>query len=426
VNVRARVLLGLFILTLTGAIVTGWDTYFALTYTWGGMLVISFIWSRLCLTGVVVDRKPRSLRAQVGRTYEEIISLQNNSRLTKLWLEIRDLSELPGHRASSVTTNVGSRQMKEWLVRTICTRRGRFRIGPIELRAGDPFGLFPRIENLEREFHILVLPKTEKIREFPFPSGRLPGGDALRQRTHQVTPNASGVRDYVPGDSLNRIHWRSTARMRRLIVKEFEFDPQAEVWIILDAEEAIHYGTFEERSPDLVSGVVHGDFDLPRSSEEYAVAISASLAMHLAERDRAVGFVAQGAARHVLQSDRGEAQLFHILESLAVLKARGQFSLEELLKIEGPRIPRGASVVVITPSVEPSALSAVRELKRCGLAPVLVLLNSFSFGGIKGSYKIAYAAQSEGIPVRMVRYGDSLTEALSQRTLVHTFEPSVA
>jgi uncharacterized protein (DUF58 family) len=426
VNVRAWVVLALFLLTLAGGIVTGWDTYFALAYAWGGLLLVSFIWSRLGLKGVSVERRPRSLRAQVGRTYEEIIILQNNSRLGKLWLHIRDLSELPGHRASSVTTSIGKRQSKEWLVRTICTRRGRFRIGPIELHAGDPFGLFPRVKEIPQEYHILVLPKTEPIRDFPFPSGRLPGGDALRQRTHQVTPNASGVRDYAPGDSLNRIHWRSTARLRRLIVKEFEFDPQAEVWIILDAQGAVHHGTMEERSPDLVSGVVHGDFELPKSTEEYAVAVAASLTMHLAERDRAVGFVAQGSARHVLQSDRGEAQLFHILESLAVLNASGPYSLQELLKVEGPRIPRGASVVIITPSVHLTALSAVRELKRSGLSPVLILLDTASFGGMGGTQKITNAAQVEGIPVRVVSYGDSITEALAHRTLMQIRKPVAA
>jgi uncharacterized protein (DUF58 family) len=426
VNVRAWVVLGLFLLTLAGGIITGWDTYFALSYVWGGLLLVSFIWSRLTLRGVTVERHPRSLRAQVGRTYEEIIVLKNNSRVGKLWLHIRDMSDLPGHRASSVTTSIGKRQSKEWLVRTICTRRGRFRIGPIELHAGDPFGLFPIVEEIPQEYHIIVLPKTEPIRDFPFPSGRLPGGDALRQRTHQVTPNASGVRDYAPGDSLNRIHWRSTARLRRLIVKEFEFDPQAEVWIILDAQGAVHHGTLEEMSPDLVSGVVHGDIQLPRSTEEYAVAIAASLTMHLAERDRAVGFVAQGRARHVLQSDRGEAQLFHILETLAVLNASGPYSLQELLKIEGPRIPRGASVVIITPSVNLTALAAVRELKRSGLAPVLILIDVSSFGGMEGSLKIANVAQVEGIPVRIVSYKDSLTEALARRTIAQIRKPVAA
>jgi uncharacterized protein (DUF58 family) len=426
VNNRTWIVLILFLLSLFGGVTTGWDTYYALAYVWGGAFFISLLWSSVALTGINVNRRPRSLRAQVGRTYEEIISLKNSSRVVKLWLEIRDLSQLPGHRASSVTTNLGRRQSREWLVRTICTRRGRFRIGPIELHAGDPFGFFPKMKKFEQEFQILVLPKTDPIRDFPFPSGRLPGGDALRQRTHQVTPNASGVRDYAPGDSLNRIHWRSTARLRRLIAKEFEFDPQAEVWIILDAEGQVQYGKLEERSPDLVAGVVHGDFELPCSTEEYAVAVAASLTMHLAERDRAVGFISQGRSRHVLQSNRGEAQLYHILESLAVLEAKGDFSINELLKIEGPRIPRGASVVVITPSVAPSVLATVHELKRSGLSPVLVLLNSQSFGGLEGSRRIASASHTEGIPVRFVSYGDSLTEALSRRTLPLALETIAA
>jgi uncharacterized protein (DUF58 family) len=241
----------------------------------------------------------------------------------------------------------------------------------------------------------------------------MPGGDALRQRTHQVTPNASGIRDYVPGDSLNRIHWRSTARMRKLIVKEFEFDPQAEVWLILDGEGAVHAGEIVERATDLVSGVVYGEFDLPKSTEEYTVAIAASLAFHLLERDRAVGIVSQGKARHVLQSDRGEAQLYHILESLAVLEASGVYSLEEVLKVEGPRIPRGSTVVVITPSMKKEVITSLRDCRRSGLAPVLILINAATFGGPAGGQRLISAAQTEGIPVRMVNFGDTLSEALA-------------
>ncbi|NIM94360.1 MAG: DUF58 domain-containing protein [Anaerolineales bacterium] len=419
---RARVVLVFFILSLIAAFATGRDIYFSLTYVWGGLLLISFLISRVALNGLEIERTPRSLRAQVGRTYEETIILRNNSRFPKLWVEVRDFSELPGHRATSVALRLRSGKERNWLIRTLCTRRGRFRMGPIQLHGGDPFGLFPMVLNIPREHHIVVMPKTEQIRNFPFPSGRLPGGDALRQRTHQVTPNASGVRDYVPGDSLNRIHWRSTARLRRLIVKEFEFDPQAEVWIVLDGEGAVHFGEVQERRPELVSGVIHGDFALPRSTEEYAVAIAASLSLHLLERDRAAGFVAHGRARHVLQSDRGQAQLYHILESLAVLEADGNFSLEEVLKVEGPRIPRGASVVVISPSTRAGIVEVTRELKRLGLAPVIVLINASTFGGPDGSQELLLAAQAEGIPVRMINYEDSLAESLSRRVFLRTWE----
>jgi uncharacterized protein (DUF58 family) len=416
VTSQAKVVAILFILSLLAGIVTGWDTYYNLSYVWGGLLIISFVWSRIALIGLEFSRKPRTLRAQVGRIYEETIRLKNASRIPKLWVEVHDSSNLPGHRASIVTARMGRRQTKDWLIRTICTRRGRFQIGPVEVMAGDPFGLFPRLRKYEQEYYIVVLPKTDRIRSFPFPSGRLPGGDALRQRTHHITPNAAGVRDYVPGDSLNRIHWRSTARLRRLIVKEFEYDPQAEVWIVFDAAVFSHVGEVEQYSPDLVTGVVRGEFELPRSTEEYGVAISASLALHLLERDRAVGFIAHGKARHVLQSDRGEAQLYHMLESLAVLEAIGRLSLEELVKVEGPMIPRGATVVVITPSTHSEVATTVHDMKRRGLAPVLILIDAQSFGGREGTENLAIAARTHGIPVRIVHYGEPLSEALSQQS----------
>ena len=412
---RAKVVVGLFALSLFGGIITGWDTYYSLAYLWGGLLIVSFLWSMIASTGLKFKRKPRTLRAQVGKIYEEMLTLRNESRFPKLWVEVIDLSNLPGHRASTVTMRMSRGQVRDWLMRTICTRRGRYRIGPVEIITGDPFGLFPRIQKFEQEYHVVVLPKTEPIRAFPFPSGRLSGGDALRRRTHQVTPNASGVRDYVPGDSLTRIHWRSTARLRRLIVKEFELDPQAEVWIVLDGAKDVHVGEMEERSPDLVTGVVRGELELPKSTEEYGVSIVASLALYLLEHDRAVGFISHGKARHVLQSDRGEAQLFHILESLAVLEAEGDFSLEELLKVEGPMIPRGASVVVVTPSIHPSVVASVHDLKRRGLAPVLILIDALSFGGKDGTQKLVAAAQLHGVPVRIVRYEEPLSEALSQK-----------
>ena len=81
---------------------------------------------------------------------------------------------------------------------------------------------------------IIVYPPTVPIHRFATPIGTLSGGEAVRRRAHFVTTNAAGVRDYQPGDSFNRIHWRSSARKDRLLVKEFELDPLADVWIFLD------------------------------------------------------------------------------------------------------------------------------------------------------------------------------------------------
>lgn len=412
---RARVVIILLVLSIAGALATGWETYYNLAYVWAGLFILSFFWSRISLNGITLQRTPRSLRSQVGRTFEESFIIRNSSRFTKLWIEIRDNSDLPGHRASSVITSLGKKREKNWVVRTLCTRRGRFRVGTAVLHSGDPFGLFPRMKEIKQEYYLVVLPRTERIRAFDFPAGRLPGGEAIRLRTHQITPNAAGVRDYAPGDSLNRIHWKSTAKRQKLIVKEFEFDPQAEVWILLDAFADVQVGGIVEMSSEITAGIVYGEFGLPKSTEEYAVAIVASIALHLIERDREIGLISHGVARHVVQTDRGVAQLYNILESLAVLDARGSISLEDLLKVEGHRIPRGASVVMVTASSDPNVIAAAQDLTRKGISPILILLDGESFGGQPGSEDLLFASQSAGIPARLIGYQDSLAQSLAQR-----------
>src|SRR6202011_6346134 len=103
-----------------------------------------------------------------------------------------------------------------------------------------------------------------------------------------------------PGDAFNRIHWPTTARTTRLMVREFELDPTADVWIVLDLDIDAQAG----------SGV--------ESTEEYAVTAAASLARHLLDQGRAVGLVSQTAS---LPGHRGPRQVERILEVLALAQA---------------------------------------------------------------------------------------------------------
>jgi uncharacterized protein (DUF58 family) len=430
---RARVVLALFVLSLIGARVTGRDIFYNMTYLWGSLLIVAYLWSRTTLSGVELSREPRSNRAQVGQLFIEHFTLFNRSRIPKIWVETKDKSNLPGFRVTSVAiglglgdkSDTGARQAvtvasgfgrgqtRRWLTRTLCTRRGRYHLGPMTLRSSDPFGIFPRVREIPVQHHVVVLPMIVPLEGFPIPSGRLPGGEALRRRTHQITPNASGIREYVPGDSFSRIHWRSTARLRKLIVKEFELDPLAEIWIIIDAAQSPHFELPKHEEQEIVQD---GEFNLPGSTLEYGVTAAASLAMHFLQRNRAVGFVAYGASRQVIQPEPGEAQRLRLLESLAVLNAEGEHSLQDVAKIEGPRIPQGATAIFISPSVSTDMLAAVRRLRHTGRQPVLVLLNAESFGGPAGSHTIADAARRSGIPARVLSYGDNLGEVLGSST----------
>ena len=120
---------------------------------------------------------------------------------------------------------------------------------------------------------------------------------------------------------------------------------------------------------------------LPPSTEEYAISAAASIAMFFLRRDRTLGLVAVGQRREVLQADRGERQLEKILETLAVLRARGNVPFEEILYRETPALPRGTTLVLISPSTDPKWAQVARHLKRSGLHVTTVVLDAKSFGG---------------------------------------------
>ena len=428
---RARGVLSLLLISVIAALITGRELFVNLSYFWGGLLTLAYFWSRYSLRGMAIARHPRANRAQVGQLFVEYFELHNNSRIPKLWIEARDESDLPGyrvtavavglglrgpsrsdaHRAVNVVSGLGSHQSRSWLVRTLCTQRGRYSLGPMSLLSGDPFGLFPTRLDLPVEQHVVVLPMVVPLTSFPIPSGRLPGGEALRQRTHQITPNASGVRDYAPGDSFGRIHWRSTARLRRLVVKEFELDPLAEIWIVLDADRNVNFASDElENDREIGIGEL---FQLPPATFEYAATAAASLAVHFLQHDRSVGLVAYDGMRQVIQPEFGAAQQYRLLESLAVSNPEGEQSISNVLKIESPRMPQGATVVIITASSDPHLAESVRWLTHAGRQPVLVLVDGASFGAGQDSAELISAARLSSVPLRILRFGDDIGSALS-------------
>jgi uncharacterized protein (DUF58 family) len=403
------------------ALATGNRIFFILVYLILAVWVISFVWSWINILGIEVRREVRSQRAQVGSLAEERIILQNKSRLPKLWVEVRDHSDLPGHRASHVVTHLEAGRQRGWTVRTYCRQRGRFTLGPITVRSGDPFGVYHRIRHVGNTQSLVVYPATIELPHFALPLGELPGGGARRQRTHYTTSNVAGVRDYAPGDSFNRIHWLSTARTGSLIAKEFELDPTADIWLFLDMHKDAHVDTRPPEQEEVDQVVPFWEarptFELEPCTEEYAVTIAASLARHFLTRNRAVGLLAYGQRRELLQSDRGERQLNKILESLAVLRAHGSMPIAEILASEGTRFGRNTTVIVITSSSESSWVSALRGLSRRGIRGVAVVLDSASFGARWNVEGIFGELASSGIIAYRVRNGEPIADALSRGSL---------
>jgi uncharacterized protein (DUF58 family) len=388
---------------------TGRPFFFSIAYVLGALVLAALVWSWVAASSVKIARTTRNRRAQVGRTLDEQFIVTNTGWLPKLWLEVRDHSTLPAHAASRVAPFLWREKPYSWKVNTVCSVRGEFLLGPLTLSSGDPFGLFHARKQIAATSTILVYPMTVRVYEFVAPLGRLSGGDARRQPVPFVTSHAAGVREYAPGDSLNRVHWKSSARHNKLIVKKFEIDPQADSWVILDLSATATYAR-----PYTMTGQEPEGY-IPPASEEYAVVIAASLMEYFLQKERMTGFLCYGSTRTLIPPDRGYRQSAKVLELLANVHNTGQTSLKEVLALESHSFTRGATVAIITADMSAAWTEEAHRMARRGLRVAAVLLDPLSFGGVVMPLvgEQATILAGSGVAPYVVRNGDQLSLALS-------------
>jgi uncharacterized protein (DUF58 family) len=417
---RNRIVFLLWIFLLIAAVGTGREPLYNLWYLLTALLAFSFLWAWTGVRLVRVQRHTRTARSQVGKIAEERLVVENQSWIPKLWLEVRDHSTLPNHHISWVINSLGARKTYARTVQTRCLQRGRFSLGPLTVNSGDPFGLFKRSRELVEpaESTFIVYPATVDVPTFAPMIGFLPGGETTRRRTSHVTTNVSGVRDYAPGDSFSRIHWPSTARTGRLISKEFELDPTADVWLFLDLQRNVNIepswsGALAEQMVRMPWEVAP-KLELVPSTVEYGVTIVASLAKHFLERDRAVGFISYCPRREIIPADRGERQLSKILETLSVVHAEGHIPLSEVITAEGKHLNRNTTAIMVTPSDDNYWIAAARDISQRGVRVVAVLMECRSFGYLRSNEGLITELAISGITSYLVREGDDLSAALAR------------
>lgn len=393
-----RRILSLVILILLVSMFTAFGTGFWLLFRLVYIIAIAvplawlLVWWNTRDIEADVDRK--TARAQVGQEAQEVIEVRNRSFLPKVWLEVEDPSDLPGHRSKRVVI-IPPRRSRNWIVNTPLRRRGLFDWGPLRITASDPFGIFRRTRLIGGQQQILVYPPVVELPHFQAPPANLPGEGRFRRRTHYVTPNASGVREYAPGDAFNRIHWKSTARTGEMMVKTFELDPASDIWVILDLERRVNVGHDDE------------------STEEYGVRVAASVARHYIIENRPVGMITFGRDLRTLEPERGQQQLTRILESLATANAVGDAPLGNLLMEEQRRFGRHTTLVVITSSTDDSWLTAIQSLTQRGVRAAVVLLDPSTFGDSRSPLMLFGQLTASDILTYVVRRGDDLGLALS-------------
>jgi uncharacterized protein (DUF58 family) len=388
---------------VVAAFSTGISFLFFLVYLMAGLVIGTRLFAGRGLKGVRADYRVLNPRAHVGEVLQAIYRVENHDRWGKPWLEVWNDSTLPVSLPGRALGIQGS-GTRQWLAKLTLTRRGSYRLGPLRLRTGDPFGLFSSEMIVGAPTSVVVFPEVVPLPHWRLPPSPMDGNTPVKRRYESASPLVSTVRPYVHGDAINRVHWLSSARHGELHVKEFDLEQAADLWLLLDLDRRVHAGVG------------------PEASVETAVTVAASIALRTLSDHRSVAMTATARRIQIHQPDRGTRVEQKLLHLLANVQADGVKPLAEVLAATTPQLRRGMTLCIVTGATDRAWVRALAPMRRRGVAAIVMLLDRASYASSEPDDRsqaelgaVRHALAEYDIAHRIIRRGDDIATAIGGR-----------
>ncbi len=365
-----------------------------------GVLLVSRVLARTWIESLSAKRHCSETRLEVGGTLPVEVTLSNSSPLAVPWALVED--SLPAEALTASPAQLEFEGSRMQLVRipshgekvvsyeVTFLRRGYYQVGPLLVESGDLFGLHRRYRVLTLPHYVTVLPHVVPLEGYDIASPRPLGEIKLTHRLFEDTARISGVRQYVDGDALNRIHWRATARTGTLQCKTFEPSCIAGATLVLD----FHRDNYnvpggEYRAELAVTTIVSIANTLYELGEQFAFATNARDAaervategwrFEFTTRDAAQKVVAPAQLKDrlrpvVLEANTGDEHFNHLRETLARVELNDGLTLLQLVDEVESRLSRDTTVIVVVPQITEETAYALGALQRSGFKVLAVMI----------------------------------------------------
>ena len=228
-----------------------------------GVLLLTRLMTREGLHHVEAERNVSAEEVEAGDRIAVEVTVRNDGRLPLPWVLLEDqlpafaLRQRPprlrGQRQTVAIPAAAAGQETTLRYKVDCTNRGFYQIGPLVLESGDLFGLHRRYRVVAPPAYVMVYPRVVPLLGYDIASRRPIGDVRLVHRLYEDPTRIAGVRPYQPGDPLNRIHWRATARAGRLHSKIYDPSTLAGATLLLDFHNAGYPSRGEPNRSDLAA-----------------------------------------------------------------------------------------------------------------------------------------------------------------------------
>ena len=307
-------------------------------------------------------RRLSSARTAAGQESAVTLRLDNISRLPTGLLLVEDkVPYVLGSRPRFVLDRVEPRGRREVTYTVRSDVRGRYSLGPLTIRLTDPFGMCELQRSFSSRDTLVVTPQVHKLPHVALAGEWTGSGESRARSLASAGEDDAGVREYRVGDDLRRVHWRSTARLDKVMVRREEQPWQARATVLLDSRSTAHGG------------------EGPGSSFEWSVSAAASVGVHLVRSGYHVRLVTDTGANLEgtnLSVDGGSSDVEGaLLDALAVI----EMSPGESLRDAGTSLRRGGGeglVIAVLGSLELEETRMLARLRHGSTAAVAILLDT--------------------------------------------------
>jgi uncharacterized protein (DUF58 family) len=299
---------------------------------------------------ISISRVIRPPRAPAGHTALVTLRLVNSARVsTGLLLAEDTVPYALGTRPRYVLDKIERYGFRELTYPLRSDVRGKFEIGPLQLRVADSFGLVEVTRSVSGRTTFFVTPRVVPLSRTVISRSWAGEGDGRARLTSTAGEDDVVPRAYRDGDELRRVHWRSTARYGELMVRREEQRFRNRATVFLDSRSSAHMG----------SGAA--------SSFELAISAAASVGAHIAEQGLTGHFLTDGGVV-------GTGPFFEdrLLDTLAVIRPSSRRSLNSAF--EQLRMSSAGVIIAVMGQVsvaEAQQLAACRSEGSQGIALLL-------------------------------------------------------
>jgi uncharacterized protein (DUF58 family) len=384
---RGRALLGLGLLTYVVARAFGSKPLYPVAL---GLLfapLLAWLWVRLAQGPMRLHRAVGAEERLEGDDVDVELRLEHTATVPPASLVLVEHVAGLGERRTPLESKHGRYTLAG-------LRRGRYQFLEVRALLEDAFGLQRAEIPLAAPWTLLVYPRLVELDRL-FSEGGTYAQDGRRLLLRRPSGfDLHSVREYEEGESLRKVHWRSTAKRGQLMVKELEDSPRDEVAILLDAEAGASVG----------------------ESFDVQVRAAGSLLLAQARRGRRAVLLVNGARRTVQRVHSYETDWRPAFDLLAAAEPDGHAPAASLLGDEAGAVVRALELTVVTSALSPLLVERLLQRTLSQRRAALVFVDSASFGpnGAQPPPRPALLRlQAAGVPVAVLRRGDDLQAKLS-------------